>query len=237
MQLRVADANNATIIMSECTRWVLLMSLDVLVTKKITKAKNKDVSNSISLHQLLSKKTNNKLVQQMENNILTFQWTSCSKKNLARKTTNILIYNLRWICIFNVLCKFILWMYLYLHLIPLCWSESWPPNSGSLRYSQKTLWIYLYLINFINIFVYVNIFIFGRLCEYICIWSILYIYLYLWIYLCLILLCIMASQFWHPPLFTEGINRLCLPLSLLCAIFIFMDFLGKSLGFAYIEYY
>ena len=24
-------------------------------------------------------------------------------------------------------------------------------------------------------------------------------------------LCIMASQFWHPPLFTERINRLCLP--------------------------
>ena len=78
---------------------------------------------------------------------------------------------MRWICIFNVLCKFILWMYLYLHLIPLCWSESWPPNSGSLLYSQKTLWIYLYWINFINIFVFVNIFIFGWLCEYICVWS------------------------------------------------------------------
>ena len=109
------------------------------------------------------------------------------------------------------------------------WSHCANLNYGlsilTFLYSPKILWIHLYVIIFVNIFVFVDIFVFGSLCEYICMWSTW------WIYLCLIPLCIMASQFWHPPLFTEGINRLCLPLRLLGAILLFTDFPKSSSAF------
>ena len=53
-------------------------------------------------------------------------------------------------------------------------------------------------------------------------------------------LCIMASQFWHPPLFTERINRLCLPgwrRRLVCHFSFSENFMKSKGWFSFLEFF